>query len=418
MKTAVAVIYLDPRPLKDGTNTVKLRVTYNRSRRFYATDIKLNPLTKSEIESGEYKDALEKFMNIQRHTAEQTAQKKKLNRYLAKAEKCIDSLKVFTFDLFEEAYFENRDASKSVSLAFEKKIDELRLNDQIGTAVTYECAFNSLNEFKNNLEFADITPAFLKGYETKMKKEGKSDTTIGMYLRNLRALYNIQKIDKSLYPFGKGKYEIPTGRNIKKALTLEEIARIYNYEAKPNTTKEMAKDYWLFMYLCNGMNVKDLCLLKWENINGNTLRYIRAKTKATTKSAKPIQVALKDETLAIIKEYGQPAINKNAFIFPHLKAEMTAERQREVYQQLTKNINKYIKQIAKEVGINKEVTTYYARHSFATVLKRSGANISMISDLLGHSSLSVTESYLDGFEMEQIQQQTDVLTTGFNKIAN
>jgi site-specific recombinase XerD len=67
------------------------------------------------------------------------------------------------------------------------------------------------------------------------------------------------------------------------------------------------------------------------------------------------------------------------------------------------------------LDINKNVTTYFARHSFATVLKRSGANISLISDLLGHSSLGVTESYLDSFEKEQIQKETEALTIGFKK---
>ena len=94
---------------------------------------------------------------------------------------------------------------------------------------------------------------------------------------------------------------------------------------------------------------------------------------------------------------------------------MTTEKQRATYQQLTKTINKYIKKICLELKINENVTTYFARHSFATVLKRSGANISLISDLLGHSSVGVTESYLDGFENEQIQEQTNVLTAGFKK---
>jgi site-specific recombinase XerD len=94
---------------------------------------------------------------------------------------------------------------------------------------------------------------------------------------------------------------------------------------------------------------------------------------------------------------------------------MSEVQRRSTYQGLTKIINKYVKQIAKEVEINKDVTTYYARHSFAAVLKRSGAKIEMISELLGHSSVNVTESYLDSFEKEHIQKETDVLTTGFKK---
>ncbi len=144
------------------------------------------------------------------------------------------------------------------------------------------------------------------------------------------------------------------------------------------------------------------------------LSYKRSKTARSQKESKRISVALKSQTLDIIKKWGQPSIDKNAFIFPHLNDKMDAIQKRATYQQLTKIINKYMKQIALDVGINKNVTTYYARHSFATVLKRSGAKIEMISELLGHSSVDVTESYLDGFENEQIQKETDVLIAGFN----
>ena len=252
-----------------------------------------------------------------------------------------------------------------------------------------------------------------------MLKNGKSKTTIGIYLRSLRTIYNLQKIDPKLYPFGEGKhkYSIPTGKNIKKALTVNEIALIYNYQAKPGSTQEMAKDYWLFLYLSNGMNVKDFCLLKWGNIVGDMFEYERAKTARSKQESKQISVAIKPETWDIIKKWGQPSLNKNAFIFPHLQPGMDAEKERAIYQQLTKTINKHMKRIVKEVGIEKNVTTYFARHSFATVMKRSGAQIELISELLGHSSVNVTRSYLDSFEKEQIQEKTNALTTGFHKEA-
>jgi len=94
---------------------------------------------------------------------------------------------------------------------------------------------------------------------------------------------------------------------------------------------------------------------------------------------------------------------------------MDSKQKMAIYKGLTKIINKYIKLIVKELGINKEVTTYFARHSFATVLKRSGVKIEMISELLGNSNVGVTENYLDGFENEEIQKNTDVLTSGFKK---
>jgi integrase/recombinase XerD len=250
-----------------------------------------------------------------------------------------------------------------------------------------------------------------------MQANGKSKTTTGIYLRSLRAVFNRANIDVSLYPFGerKDKYSIPTSRNIKKALTIEEIAKIFHYQPQqPGTNEELARDYWIFIYLCNGLNVKDLCLLKRKNIDGDTLKYERAKTKRSKKEKEEITVSLKPEAKTIIVKWGQPSINPETNIFPHLHKNMTAEREREIIHQVTKTINKYMKRIAKELEINKPITTYWARHSFSTVLKRSGASIEFISEALGHSDSKTTCKYLDSFENEAIHKTTDALTAFAN----
>ncbi|MEH6618512.1 site-specific integrase [Maribacter arcticus] len=407
MKKANATIYLDEnRPKQNGLSSVKIRVTYNRKRKYFATGIDLT------------NDNFEQIFFGKRLKPDQKEIKIKVDYFERKAIDVIDNLNVFSFDAFKEHFLDQRNTTDSVSFAFDKYIDNLNLEDRTGTAVSYGCAKNSIEKFKKDLTFAEVTPSFLKKYENWMLTNGNSISTVGIYLRSLRAIYNLQNIDKSVYPFGNGKnrYTIPTSKNTKKALTVEEIANIYNYEAEPKSSTEMAKDYWLLLYLCNGMNVKDFCLLKWENIDGNMLNYKRAKTERSQKESKRISVALKPETMDIIKKWGQPSLDKNAFIFPHLNNRMNSEQKRATYQQLTKKINKYMKRIANEIGIDKNVTTYFARHSFATVLKRSGAKIEMISELLGHSSVTTTESYLDSFENEQIQKETDVLTLGFTKV--
>ncbi len=404
MKKADVSIYIDKsRPKKNGKCSVKIKITHKRKRKYFSTGI---DLTLEDFEQA--------FFG-KRKTASQKAVKTKVEYFEKKANDVIDILNVFSFDAFEVQFLDQRNTAESVSFAFDKYIADLKLENRVGTAVSYQCAKNSIENFKQNLTFAEVTPNFLKKYENWMLESGNSISTVGIYLRSLRAVYNLQNIDKSVYPFGvtKSKYSIPTGKNTKKALTIQEIGKIYKYEAEPNSTKEMAKDYWLFLYLCNGMNVKDFCLLKWENINENILTYKRAKTERSQRESKTISVALKPESMEIIKRWGQPSVNGNVYIFPHVNNNMDAIQKRNTYQGLTKIVNKYIKQIAKEVGINKNVTTYFARHSFATVLKRSGAKIEMISELLGHSSVEVTENYLDSFENEQIQKETDVLTAGF-----
>ncbi len=406
MKKADAIIYLDTlRPNKNGKCSAKIKITYNRKRKYFSTGLYFEP------------NEFEQIMFGKRKTDKQKESFLKLTYYLDKASKIIEGMTIFTFQLFEEQYLENRNIKDSVSYAFEKRIQSLKTEKRLSTAISYEYALKSLEAFKPDLTFADINKDFLERYESSMLSQGKSKSTIGIYLRSLRAIYNMQNLDKSIYPFGEGKnkYSIPTSRNIKKALTTDEIVKIYNYSAEVGSIKEMAKDYWIFFYLCNGMNVKDFCFLTWKNIDNKILTYKREKTKRSKKDEKPITVALKMQALEVIKKWGQPSIDNEAYIFPHLKKGMSTQKEMATYKQLTKTINKYIKQIASEVGIDKNVTTYYARHSFATVLKRSGANIQMISDLLGHSDIRVTQNYLDSFENEQIQAQTDVLTTGFKQ---
>jgi len=172
----------------------------------------------------------------------------------------------------------------------------------------------------------------------------------------------------------------------------------------------MARDYWIFIYLCNGMNVKDVCLLRRKDIQGDKITFVREKSKRTKRETSEIVVSLKPEARAIISKWGRVSLDPDAYLFPHISKGMTAERQREVYQQVTKNINKYMKRVAAKLDIQKDVTTYYARHSFATILKQSGASVEMIGELLGHSDTKTTRNYLAGFESDAIRKATDVLT--------
>jgi len=401
MSIASAKAYIDKaHPKKDGKCSVYIRVISRRKHKSYKTGISLSA------------KEFDRAMTAKRRTTQETKHQRKIQSFEKKANDVIETLPFFTFPKFEELYLSNRDVVNNIASAFEQYITELREQERIGTAESYEVAKNSIEKFKAGLKFADITPRLLTNYENWMLKQGRSKSTIGIYLRSLRALFNRANIDRSIYPFGegKGKYSIPTSRNIKKALTLEEIAKLFYYKAKKGTPEQMAKDYWIFIYLCNGLNVKDLCLLKQKNIDGDILRYERSKTIRSKKQSEEIIISLKPEAKAIIKRWGVKNIYPEAYVFPHLEKEMTAVRQRDIVKQVTANINKYIKRTAKEVGIKKPVTTYYARHSFATILRNSGATTEFISEALGHSDLKTTKSYLAGFETDKIHQTTDALT--------
>lgn len=400
MSTANVSAFIDSyHPKKDGTCKVSIRVTHMRKKRYYPTGISVLPTE------------FDRAMTGKRRTESDTKMFKRINAYLTKAIEAVDTLPVFTFNQFEEIYLKNREATDSIAFGFDKYIQELKDEKRIGTAVSYQCAKTSIERFKSGLKFAEITPSMLRKYANWMQENGNSETTIGIYLRSLRTIFNRADIDKSLYPFGekKGKFSIPTGRNVKKALTLEEIGKIFRYQPKPDSTAEMARDYWVFLYLCNGMNVKDFCMLKRKDIEGSILTFRREKTKRSRKEQLPTVVSLKPEAKAVIAKWGLPTLNPETYIFPHLQRGMTAEQERQTVQQLTHTVNKYMKLIARELGILKPVTTYYARHSFATVLKNSGASMEFISEALAHSSQQTTKSYLAGFEQDAIHATTDAL---------
>ena len=401
MRKATAVLTIDrSHPRKDKTCSIYIRITFQRRKKEYPTGISLLP---------EHFDSL---MKGKRQKGDDLRLYSQILSFQSKAVAIIQKLEVFTYALFEELYLSNTEAADTIKFGFERHINDLTEQKRIGTASSYNTALKSIEDFKSGLRYADITPDLLRKYEAYMLEKGKSKTTVGIYLRSLRTIMNKADIDKKLYPFGNGKdkYSIPEGRNIKKALTLNEIKQIFNYEVEIGTTKAMAKDYWIFIYLCNGLNVKDFCLLKYKNINEDFMYYERAKTIRSKRNNSTISIALQPEAKSIIKQYGQPFLSPETYIFPHLTANMSAEKQRKVYQQLTKTINKYMKRIAKELNINKDVTTYYARHSFATILRNSGTSIEFISSALGHSDIKTTKNYLADFEQDMIQKITKALT--------
>lgn len=147
------------------------------------------------------------------------------------------------------------------------------------------------------------------------------------------------------------------------------------------------------------MNVKDIARLKYWNLNFKRISFVRAKTASATKAnQKSIIVIRIPEINGIINKWGNRNTSSNDYVFPILSEHDTPEQEYAKIQQATKTINKYTKRIGKELGFELTLTTYTARHSFATVLKRSGAPVVFISESLGHSSLRTTESYLDTFE--------------------
>ncbi len=410
---ATAYVILETRwPNSKGIYKLKLKVTHKRVPKFYSIVIPEVPASMTEEEFNKIKS--------ERPRSPYSDYRDRINQVETKAKNVIISMGEFTFDKFERNFFEPDDEEKNFLNAIESYIKELKKQERVGTASSYNCTLNSLTRYCeakkiNYLTTDEVTVEFMNSWEKWMLSEGNSLTTVGIYARNIRAILNKAMVNGLMnegnYPFGKGRYEIPAGRNVKKALDLSDIKKMFYYEAQKGSPEEKARDLWIFSYLCNGINMKDIARLKFKNIDSDSIVFVRAKTERKQRSnQKTIVVPLTPELKDIIKRTGNKKKSNDQFVFPILSEGLSPIRERAIIQQATKITNKYIKRIAAELGIKNKVTTYTARHSFATILKRSGASVEFISESLGHSSLTTTENYLASFELETKREMAKNLT--------
>jgi integrase len=264
------------------------------------------------------------------------------------------------------------------------------------------------------LSFVDINKTFLEKYEEWMLGEGNSLTTVGIYVRALRTIVNYAIrngfVTLEPHPFGRGQYIIPTSSNPKRALATDDIKKIANYTFPKDSLKSRSRDYWLFMLLANGMNMKDMALLRYGNINDSYIEFERAKTKRTKRISKKIRIKITSKILEIIDKWGNPKQNDNTYLFPIIDARMSIEKQRTVIQQNTRLVNKHLQELGKKLGIDLKISTQAARHSFATTMMRNDMSIGFISDSLGHSNYKTTQNYLAGFEDETHSKAASILS--------
>ena len=194
------------------------------------------------------------------------------------------------------------------------------------------------------------------------------------------------------------------------ALPKDQINSILmKYPALFGSTTDKMRDLWYFSFLGNGINVKDLISLMWKDIDlvSNSILFQRAKTAKTKRDKKTIKIPIVQPMQRIIDKWG----NKDSeFIFGYLQEGLNPDEIRTVCQNVTRLMNKHLSAIAKEVGLP-HISSYTARHSYATNLLRGGATTELISQALGHTSITTTQAYLDGFDTETLRNANESLTT-------
>lgn len=342
-----------------------------------------------------------------------------------KAHEVAKKLNPFRFEEFYKNFFSKSTSSCNIIDVYHSKIKELQQNDQIKTAKSYESSLKSISLFINSrnpesvtyLHIISITVNWLKSYEKYMLSKGNTYTTIGIYLRNLRAIVNIILENntqfKKDYPFGNGKlYQIPSTANTKKALSIEEI-KLLNDTTPTNKHQQLAKDFWLLSYLCNGMNMSDISRLKFSDLDTQQMKlsFYRNKTvNASKQKLAKIEIVLNNWALDIIEKYQNNVSNPSDFLFPILMNTDNEEVKTKKIDAFVRKINQHLKCLAKDLGITTEISTYWARHSFSTIAVNRGVSVELISESLGHSDIKTTKAYLDGFDEDNKKQLSNIIS--------
>lgn len=303
---------------------------------------------------------------------------------------------------------ENEIKAMTVDDFYKQLIKELKEKGQIGNSYAYLSSYDNLKNFnkgkKLNYTFSHIDVVFCKKFEDWMRRKGNKDTTISYQFRTLRATFNraitAKVVSKEKNPFSEFKLSHLNTKTMKRALSKSDILKIMDADCHDKSElSQLAHDLFCFSYLCGGISLVDMANLTPENIIEGRLIYQRQKTHGS------INLQLSDRALQIISKYSDYQKKANYF-FPilHCKRHVTPMQKHNRVRKYCLHINHELKQLAKELNITANVTTYVARHTFATILKKSGVNIGIISQALGHQDIKTTQIYLSKFDNEQVDE--------------
>ena len=304
--------------------------------------------------------------------------------------------KLFTANTLNEQV-SNSVKPKTIEEAFKEYIQLLQEENRRGYMLSVKQVYNSLIKYNKHLNIHFIDVAWLKKYETWLRNNGLAENTIGIRFRTLRTIYNyaIQEdmVKAEHYPFKKYRVSKLNQETAKRALSKEDINRVLQYQTD-NRFMRLPIDLFAFTYYMGGINFVDIANLTQKNIIDNRLVYKRSKT------GKLIKLPLVPQAVELIKKYHS---KNNPYLFPIFSNRHTTEQEKanRLHKVITK-VNKRLKQIGEELGIPIPITTYVARHSQATIMKKAGISTAIIGQIMGHSSERVTQVYLDSFDNEQI----------------
>ena len=247
------------------------------------------------------------------------------------------------------------------------------------TSGIYTSTVNSFFRFigHRSITFADLTPSLIKQYEDRLLGEGRRHNTISTYMRMLRSISHqaaeqgipfTHSID-DLFAYVFTGYEPTAKRAISPLL--------------------ISRDMVLLSFYLRGIPFVDLVHLRKTDVKHNTIYYYRHKTR------QQLSVHIESYAAQIINRYKNEAAS-SPYLLPILS--LTGEDGYRQYKSALRLYNQHLHTLSKMLRLSIPLTSYVARHSWATTAKDEGVAISVISESLGHTSEKVTHVYLASFD--------------------
>ncbi|MBD3639184.1 MAG: phage integrase SAM-like domain-containing protein [Crocinitomicaceae bacterium] len=413
---------------KDGTYPIILVISHKRKTRSITLKYSFRP------EDWDQKNLLVK--NVQNHkpiTAKINSQLIKAQHYLINHEVEIELMDINelkdrllveiksnrnTLIPHKNQVLAKRLNGTSLNEFAQEKILRLRFANKMGYVSAIETSLNALKRFakKEELIFAEIDLLFLKDFCAYCTGRGNKPNTISAYLRPIKTLFreavHEEVIPNELNPFP--KFKIPKAKETKKrALRIEKIKEIRALSLKSKSALWDARNYFLFMFNNMGINLIDVAQLKKEQIVGATYKnkkLIEGRLEYTrSKNGRQYSIKLTQESIDILNKYDIFSKENDDLIFPIGYA--NTEKGFKTYKKKRQRINGRIKKLGEMVGIKENLTSYYARHSWATIAKRKMIPISVIAEGLGHADLKTTQIYLDSFDDDVLDDANDEIVS-------
>lgn len=400
------VILFKGKLLKDGKSPILLQITNNRKTFRLSTNYRVEKKYWDD-KTGRFKRSLTNY------------QKKNtiLRNLVSKAEDVFDEIrkqdKAFSPKLFKDL-FAGRKKQMTVYDYMQELIDNFKDRGKVNTAHTYVVLRNQLFKFygkRKVLLFSDIDLRLLNKFETYLLKRGCSGGGISNYMRTLRSTYNKaiddEYAEEKYYPFSTNRkrkgYVISKLKSTAspRALSLSDMEK---YKAFDYDGFLMLKDSYLlflFSYYSRGMNFVDMAYLKKTDIVNGRLRYFRQKTGGK------FNIPISENLQKILDEFSDV---DTEYVFPILdELHKSSTQQKYRIKKCLKKMNSDLKEIGAILHLEIKLTSYVARHTYATTLKRKKANIGFISQAMGHADIQTTKAYLENFENEEIDKLDELL---------